>query len=383
MTSDRPRAQPTSADPATSPAQPTSPNQATSPARPASPNQATSAAPPASPAAAAEAPAGHAVPFAPPGVVLFVAVFAVCWASPLVRLAGGVSALAISAWRLIFSSAFIFLLLVVRRELHFLRLRRGEWLLALCSGLLLAGHFWSWIASLSLTSVASSVVLVNTQPIIVGVLSVVLLAERPTRVQWAGILVAVTGAMIIGWGDFSRGRSPIVGDLLAIAGAFFVSGYYVIGRRLRQRLPLWSYTGVVYGIAALALTVAVLLSPGVPLARYPARDWLIFLALAAGPMMLGHTGVNYALRFIPAYVANVALLGEPVGATLIAWLLPAIREKPPTQTLVGGALILVGIALGMRYGSAARRAAAGKTPALADVAPDSDPPAPRPAPEDT
>ncbi len=320
-------------------------------AAPASPAAATEAT---SPAPAAPAPAGHAVPFAPPGVVLFVAVLAVCWASPLVRLTTA-SALAISAWRLIFSSAFIWGLLVVRRELGTLRLRRGEWGLAIASGLLLAAHFWSWIASLSLTSVASSVVLVNTQPIIVGVLSVIALAERPTRVQWAGILVAVTGAVIIGWGDFSRGRSPIVGDLLAIAGAFFVSGYYVIGRRLRQRLPLWSYTGVVYGIAALALAIAVLASPGVPVVHYPARDWLIFLALAAGPMMLGHTGVNYALRFIPAYVANVALLGEPVGATLIAWLLPAIRETPPRQTLVGGALILAGIALGMRYGSGARR----------------------------
>ncbi len=366
--------------PSATPQSPVTPEQATSPAPTPSP-AATSPAPPASHGAAV---AGHAAPFAPPGVVLFVAVFAVCWASPLVRLAGGVSALAISAWRLIFSTAFIFLLLVVRRELHFLRLRRGEWALALCSGLLLAAHFWSWIASLELTSVASSVVLVNTQPIIVGVLSVVALAERPTRVQWAGILVAVSGAVIIGWGDFSRGRSPIVGDLLAVAGAFFVSGYYVIGRRLRQRLPLWSYTGVVYGIAALALTVAVLLSPGVPLARYPARDWLIFLALAAGPMMLGHTGVNYALRFIPAYVANVALLGEPVGATLIAWLLPAIREAPPAQTLFGGVLILAGIALGMRYGGAVRRRGAGEpaAPALADVSPGNNPPAPPPATED-
>ncbi len=349
-------------------------------AQPATPPSPEAAAP--SPESAGAAPAGHAVPFAPPGVVLFVAVFAICWASPLVRLSTA-GALAISAWRLIFSTAFIWLLLAVRGELRSVRLRRGEWALALISGLLLAAHFWSWIASLELTSVASSVVLVNTQPIIVGILSVVALAERPTRVQWAGILVAVSGAVIIGWGDFSRGRSPIVGDLLAIAGAFFVSGYYVIGRRLRQRLALWSYTGVVYGIAALALTVAVLLSPGVPLAHYPARDWLIFLALAAGPMMLGHTGVNYALRFIPAYVANVALLGEPVGATLIAWLLPAIRERPPAQTLVGGVLILAGIALGMRYGGSARRPGGARpaAPAIADVPPGSDPPTIPPAPE--
>lgn len=287
------------------------------------------------------------IPFAPPGLVLFVAVAAMSWAGPLVRLATA-PALAISAWRLILSTLFILALAAVRGELRTLRLRRADWPLALGAGLLLAAHFWSWIASLELTSVASSVVLVNTQPIIVAILSVFVLAERPTAIQWLGILVAVTGAIVIGWGDFSRGRSPVLGDLLAVAGAVFVSGYYVIGRRLRPRLPLWSYTGVVYGIAALALLLAVLVSPGVPVASYPARDWLVFLALAAGPMMIGHTGVNYALRFVPAYVANVVLLGEPVGATLIAWLLPAIRERPPVQTLFGGALILAGIVLGMR-----------------------------------
>jgi drug/metabolite transporter (DMT)-like permease len=85
--------------------------------------------------------------------------------------------------------------------------------------------------------------------------------------------------------------------------------------------------------------------PGVPLTGFPGREWLIFAALAAGPMMLGHTAVNYALRYVRAYIANIAILGEPIGATLIAWLLPAIAEVPGPQTLVGGMLILAGIAV--------------------------------------
>ncbi len=298
-------------------------------------------------------------PFAPPGLILLVAVAGMSWGGPLVRLATA-PALAVAAWRLIFSTLIILLVLVVRRELGLLRLARGEWGLALAAGVMLAGHFWSWIGSLAYTSVASSVVLVNTQPIFVGLLSAVFLRERPRRLQWLGILVAVGGAAVIGWGDFGRGPAPLLGDLMSVAGAVFVACYYVIGRRLRPRMQLWTYTGVVYGIAALVLTIAVLLSPGISLARYPAGDWLVFLALAAVPMMIGHTGVNYALRFVPAHVANVALLGEPIGATLIAWLLPAIHETPPPQTLVGGALILIGITLGMwrwRLSPPARQAA--------------------------
>jgi drug/metabolite transporter (DMT)-like permease len=93
------------------------------------------------------------------------------------------------------------------------------------------------------------------------------------------------------------------------------------------------------------LVVAALAAPGVSLTGYGTNDWLVFLALAAGPMMLGHTAVNYALRYVRAYVANLAILGEPIGATLIAWLLPAIAEVPGPQTLAGGVLILAGIAL--------------------------------------
>ncbi|MBI4543736.1 MAG: DMT family transporter [Gemmatimonadetes bacterium] len=276
------------------------------------------------------------------------------WAGPLIRFSTA-PALAVAAWRLLFSVAFIALVLLLRRRAAPApRLQAREWALAAAAGLLLAGHFWSWIASLERTSVASSVVLVSTQPIFVAALSALLLKERPARRQWAGILAAVAGALVIGWGDFSQGRSPLLGDLLAVTGAILVSGYYVVGRRLRPRLGIWEYTAIVYGLAAAALAATAAAHPAANLTGYPGRDWLIFLALAAGPMMLGHTGVNYALRYLPAYVANLALLGEPVGATIIAWALPGIRETPSLQTLVGGVLVLGGIAVGWRGGSGRR-----------------------------
>ncbi len=282
-----------------------------------------------------------------PALVLVVAVLAMSWAGPLVRLSSA-PALVISAWRLILSVVIIRLIMQVRRHGHVaVRLSIADWRLAVLAGLLLAGHFWTWLASLQLTSIASSVVLVGSQPLFVAILSILFLHERPHSSQWIGIALGIAGAAMIGWGDFGRGRSPILGDLLAIAAAVFVSGYYVIGRSLRQRLDLWSYTAVVYGVAAAALALAVAVSPTYHFAPYPPADWWIFLALAVGPMLLGHSGVNYALRYVPAYIANLAILGEPVGATLIAWLLPGIRETPPMLTLFGGALILAGIAIGV------------------------------------
>jgi drug/metabolite transporter (DMT)-like permease len=293
-------------------------------------------------------------PAVPPALVLMAAVLAVSWAGPLIRFATA-PALVVATWRLLFSVAMIALILIVRRGVPRPRLRGSEWLLAAAAGALLAGHFWSWIASLSYTSVASSVVLVSMQPLFVGVLSAVFLGERPGRAQWTGIGLATGGAVVIGWGDFAAGPEALFGDFLAILGALLVSGYYIIGRRLRQQMELWWYVGVVYGMAALVLLVAVLLQPGTALTGYPTTDWLVFLALAAGPMMIGHTGVNYALRYVPAYVVNLAILGEPVGATVIAWALPAIREVPPPQVLAGAVLILGGIAVATVGGRRAAR----------------------------
>lgn len=287
-----------------------------------------------------------------PALVLLIAVLAMSWAGPLVKFATA-PAQVVSTWRLVFSVAFIAAVVFLRRQpAAALSLARKEWLLASMAGVLLALHFWAWIASLQYTTVASSVVLVSMQPIFVATLSALLLRERASARQWTGIVIACCGAIVIGLGDAhsdgSFSRSALFGDALALLGALFVSGYYVIGRSLRQKLDLWTYIGLVYGIAAVVLIAIVVLDPRADLIGYPARDWWIFVALAAGPMMLGHTGVNYALRYVPAYVANLAILGEPVGATMIAWLLPQLREVPSVMTIAGAALIGTGILLGAR-----------------------------------
>jgi drug/metabolite transporter (DMT)-like permease len=291
-------------------------------------------------------------PAIPPAAALVVAVLAISWAGPLVRFTTA-PALAVATWRLLISVAFIAAVLLVRRTPP-PRLSRADWLFAAAAGVFLALHFWSWIASLSLTTVSSSVVLVSAQPVFVALLSGALLGEKASPGQWGGIAVAVAGAAVIAWGDFALGPDALLGDALALAGAVFVSIYYVIGRRLRAKVDLWWYIFIIYGIAGAVLTTATILAPGADLTGYRQQDWLVFLALAAGPMMLGHTAVNYALRYVRAYIANLAILCEPIGATLLAWLLPSIAEVPGPQTIVGGLMILGGIVLTVSRGAGRR-----------------------------
>lgn len=281
-----------------------------------------------------------------PALALLAATVAVSWSGPLVRLAEAPS-LAVAAWRLVLSVAMVAVVLAVRREGgELLRLRLRDLLLATASGVLLGLHLWSWFASVRATSVASAVLLISTYPFWIGVLSMWFLGERPDAREWLGIVVALGGVAAIGWGDLQIGAGALLGDGLALMSALLVAGYFTIGRSVRQRLGLWSYVAVVYGAAALVLMLVAAGAPQVPLRGYPVGDWLVFLALAAGPTLVGHTGVNYAIRYMPAYVANLAIMGEAVGAILIAWLLPAIAEAPPAGALVGGVLVLGGIGIG-------------------------------------
>jgi drug/metabolite transporter (DMT)-like permease len=283
-----------------------------------------------------------------PAVVLLLAVVGLSFAGPLVRLSHA-HPLAIAAWRLGFSLIIVAAFLVATGAWREWRsLDRRTALIACGAGALLAIHFWAWNASVGLTTVAASVVLVNIQPAVVAALSAAWLRERPTARQWAGIAIAMGGAMIVVAPELrlarGSGRDAALGDALALLGGVTAALYYVAGRRLRGRLGLWPYVGLVYAacfVSLLALAAAL----GVALAPQPPRELAIFAALALGPMMLGHTGLNWALRYLRAYAVNVTVLGEPIGAALLAAALPGIAEVPAAATVAGGALILGGVLL--------------------------------------
>ena len=296
-----------------------------------------------------------------PYVVLAAAVLAVSWAAPLIRLTAA-PALAIAAWRLTLSSLLLLPLFLRGTNLTAWRgLGARDRRIAIVAGVALALHFASWIASLRLTSVAASAVLVSLSPAFAWVLSHLFLGERPGRVQAAGVVLAVAGAAVIALGGArSGGGAVLLGDLLALAGAACGAAYLVIGRSLRSKLGLVAYVTPVYGVAA-AVLLAWAAARGAAFRPYAPADWAVFAALAAGPMLVGHTGFNYALRYLPAYTVNVGFLAEPVGATLIAWALPAIAETPSATDLGGGVIVLAGIALTMR--------GAQRAPPVEDIAP--------------
>jgi len=279
-------------------------------------------------------------PRIPPHLGILVGVSAVSTASIIIRLSSA-PALAISSYRLLFATLILLPLFLLKGGMKELRALSSRGLLVLIGvGVVLAAHFGSWITSLKLTSVASSVILVNVAPIFVALLSHLYLKERTTGRVWIGILTAFIGATIISFGDLGRGEDSLLGDLLAVVGAIMLSLYLLAGRRIRQNLGLLAYVTPVYAVSALTLFLSCI-SMGVPLAPYSQEEFVIFLALAVVPMIFGHTVYNWALKYVEAPIVAVSLLGEPVGAILLAALF--LHEVPGAVVAFGGALTLFGI----------------------------------------
>ncbi len=269
----------------------------------------------------------------PPVLALVLGVAAVSGAAILIKLSA-LNPLTLASWRLGLAALA---LLVVRR-----RLRIDRW--AALAGVFLGLHFATWIASLRYTTVASSVVLVTTNPIFVALGSALWLKERVTPRLWLGILLSVLGGLVIALSDHGGPASnPMLGDLLALAGAIAGSAYLLVGRSVRQRSEFWDYVSAVYTVAALTL-VALSLALGAPLrGPFAANEWVLILSLAVVPQLIGHTLLNYALRRVSAALVAVSILGEPVGACLLAWLI--LDEGVGWPQAVGGACVLAGVLL--------------------------------------
>ncbi|MBW3660458.1 MAG: DMT family transporter [Gemmatimonadetes bacterium] len=289
-------------------------------------------------------PAGGPSPAIPPRWALTAGVFAITWAAILIRWAEA-PALAIAFWRMALALAILAVAAAALRVPFWRSWRGVDWWTGAGAALLLALHFAFWIASLEYTTVASSVVLVSTQPIFVALLGWALLKERPAPAAWVGIVLALIGSAVVAGADLALDRRALTGDLLALLGAVWISFYYVLARWLRATKDLLPYVVVIYGATAAWLLLGALLA-GVPVGGFDGATWVALLLLAAGPTVLGHSSMNYALRYLRAYEVNVAILGEPVGAALWAALL--LSEAPGPGTWVGGGLILAGIFLTLR-----------------------------------
>ena len=300
-----------------------------------------------------------------PFVVLALGVLAAASSSIMIRLAQnlGLGSTTISAGRLTLAALILlpFALTQGRSEIRQLSSRQVR--LGLIAGTFLALHFIAWISSLQYTSVASSVALVTTNPLWVALASVLFFREKLSLATIGGVVLTMTGSLLIALSDGSGGdaSNALFGDALALLGAVAVSVYFLLGRELRKSVNTLPYIWLVYSSAAVLLLMIAIATELVQggnistLLDIPPVGWLLLLGLALGPQLLGHTSFNWALRYLSATFVAVAILGEPIGSALLA--LCMFNETFQPLQLAGFAILLIGIAVAAAAERGVKRAA--------------------------
>ena len=275
-------------------------------------------------------------------VALLIAILAVSSSALLVRWAD-TNPVGLAFWRTL--AGAVILGLAARRASP--GPTRQQWPFLLVAGLALGIHFSSWLASLELTSVAASVTLVSLAPLII-VFALAASGRPPGPRAWVAVALALVGTVIITAGDIGGDREALIGDGLALVGAGALAMYLMAGDRLRSSLPTSVYASRVYAVAACSLVPALVVFR-IPVWGYDRTTWLAILAMIAGPQLAGHTLLNLLLKPLGSLAVSLALLVEPIGATLLVWL--ALGERPPPAAAIGAPLVLAGLALHLLSGA--------------------------------
>jgi drug/metabolite transporter (DMT)-like permease len=272
---------------------------------------------------------------------IVLAVLSVSTAAILIKLSNA-HPLAIAFWRLLFAWAILLPFSIGHLVKNKERPSRTDVLIMVAVGFVLAVHFTAWIWSFQTTKVSSSVLLVTTHPVFVAAISVYVFKERMNKLAFVGIGIGLLGAAILVFADLNISGDTIVGDSLALLGSLMAGIYLLAGSRLRSRVSLGTYVNIVYGSAMLFLLGGVLILGIDPVQTDPV-EYLIFAGMAIGPMILGHTLYNWALKYVSPTLVSVSLLGEPLGSTVLAMII--LAEFPWIGFYIGAPLILAGIYL--------------------------------------
>ena len=274
-----------------------------------------------------------------PYIPIIIGVISISLSAIFVKLAEAESGV-IAFYRMLFSVLIMSPLFFLKYKHELKSLNKKDWLFTSVAGVFLAFHFILWFESLNYTSVASSTVLVTLQPIFALAGTYLFFKEKISVKAIVATVVAISGSVLIAWGDFRVSGDAFYGDVLALIACALITGYFLFGQEVRKRLSLITYTMVVYSVSTIVLFLYVLIVDQ-SFGPYDSNEWLLFLLLAIVPNLLGHNLFNWAIKYVSTNIISISILFEPIGATLLAFII--FGEYLTYTQVLGGVVVIVGI----------------------------------------
>ena len=277
---------------------------------------------------------------APSKYFVLVGVFFTSLSSIIIRMSQAPS-FVISFYRMLFTVLILLIPVMIKERKTIKNISKKDFILCVLSGAFLALHFASWIASINMTTISNSTILVSCSPIFVSLANFFILKEKFTRKIFIGISMSLIGTIIIAIGSTGGSTSSMMtGNILAFMGAIFVAGYLVIGGIVRKNVSAGAYVFIVYSVSVIVLFFMCIITD-TPIYPYSPKEFLLFLALAVFCSILGHTVYNYLMKYISATLISISTLCEPIFASILALII--YKEVPSIYTLIGGTIIMSGV----------------------------------------
>jgi drug/metabolite transporter (DMT)-like permease len=280
----------------------------------------------------------HPKPILPIPIVFSVGIAAISFSAIFVKWTDAPTSV-VAMYRL-FVTVLLMLPFLFKYKQEFTQISKKVGLQLVGSGFFLGLHFLLWMASLRYTTVASSTSLLTLEPVFVMLGAFLVFRHKLRGMMVLGMLVAICGAIWMGWGDFRFSFEAFVGDALSLLSALAVAVHMLIGSNLRSSVSTYVYSISVFASAGIVIAIYNL-AEGFSFVGYTMNDWTMFLLLAIVPTLLGHYVFNWLLKHVKPVSVSMSVLGEPLGATLLAvWLL---GEKVTPSQIGAGCLLLLGV----------------------------------------
>ncbi|WP_079418287.1 DMT family transporter [Paenibacillus ferrarius] len=275
-----------------------------------------------------------------PFILLFISILSVSISSIMIKFSDTPTSVA-GMYRL-FISVIILLPFIPWKMFRSLDMNKKDWSIVILAGLFLGLHFLFWMESLVYTSVASSMVLLSLQPLFVMIGSYFLFKEQANLFTVFCLVAALFGSILIAWGDIGISKEALIGDGLSLIGTIFVSAYLLAGQKVSRKMDANVYSIFVFFIGGIVMLIYNLFN-NYSLVEYNSSEWTYFLLLAIIPTIFGQCIFNLLLKSIGATTVSVGIIGEPVLAIILAYLL--LGEKISLFQFLGGMMTLFGMGM--------------------------------------